>query len=162
MDVKRILVGGIGLAAGLLMVCGTASAGAVNEYVDMTYEKASSQISAGGRTAVIATRVGDYLPMEQCIVVGSRAVKGGKTLLNLNCNNGIAGSHPGNSLSSPAGQKAVLNKDRAVRMSKNYEQSLAAGTTPSCFLDSGSTDWCIDICTKSRACSADLSSALGL
>jgi hypothetical protein len=160
--VRKTLVSGVGLAAGLMLIFGAAPASAVNEYVDMTYEKASSQISAGGRTPVIATRVGDYLPMEQCMVVGSRAIKGGKTLLNLNCNSGIAGSHPGNSLASPEGQKAMLTKDRALRMNKNYAQSLAAGKTPSCFLDEGSTNWCIDICTKSRACSSELNQALGL
>lgn len=160
---KKSLVAGVGVAATLMMTVGTGSAGAVNEYADMTYAKASSQISAGGRTPVIATRVGDYLPLDQCIVTSSRAVKGGKTLLNLNCGDGVAsGGHGGNSVASPAGQKAQLNKDRAVRMSTNYEKSLEVGKTPSCFLDEGSTQWCIDICTKSGACSSELSKALGL
>jgi hypothetical protein len=161
--VKKFLVSGAGVAAALVMVFGTAPAGAVNEYVDMTYEKASAQISHGGRTPVIATRVGDYLSTDQCIVIGSRSVKGGKTLLNLNCNGGTAlDGHPGNSVASPEGQKALLTKDRATRMSLNYEKSLKQGKTPSCFIDKGSTNWCIDICTKSRACSDELNEALGL
>ena len=160
---KKVLAGGIGLAAGFVMFLSTASAGAVNEYVGATYDSASSQISAGGRTPVIATRVGAYLPIGQCIVVGSRAIKGGKTLLNLDCNDGTAsGGHPGNSVASPAGQKALLSKDRAVRMSNNYEQSIAQGKTPACMSDPGSTSWCVELCNTSRACSPELSKALGL
>lgn len=160
---RKLLLIGVGPTVALVMILSAAPASAVNEYVGSTYEKASSQISAGGRTPVIRTKQGSYLPTDQCIVTGSRAVKGGKTFLDLNCNGGTAaGGHPGNSLASPAGQKALLAMDRAVRMSKNYEQSLAQGKTPSCFMDAGSTQWCAELCTSSRACSAQLSKALGL
>lgn len=159
----RALIWGIGVAGALMVVFGSASAGAVNELVGMTYESASSKISDSGRTAVIRTRSGGQLPTEQCIVTASRAVKGGKTYVDLNCNNQIAvDGQQGNSAASPEGKKAMLTRERAERLSANYEQSLESGKTPSCLADESSTNWCVGVCKESQACSAELNDALGL
>lgn len=162
---KRLVAVGVMVVAALTVVFGSGPAGAVNEFVGQTYEKAAARISSWGATAVIATRVGDYLPLDQCVVVGSRkGVQGsGKMLLDLNCNDTSAvDGHPGNSVSSPEGQAALLLKRRAASQNSNYEKSIAAGKTPDCFVNAGSTKWCIDLCETSRACSPELSKALGL
>ena len=118
-------LGAVGVAAASFAVFGSGTAAAVNEYAGQTYADASKAISDAGQSAVIATRVGSFLPTDQCTVTGSRSANfldssgtnaGGKVLLYLNCNNSFAAAGvPGNSIGSPEGRQARAD----------YEQKLA-------------------------------------
>ena len=132
--VKKTLVRGVaaaGGAAALFAVFGSGSAGAINDYKGMTYGDAANAISGGGSTPVIATKVGEYLPLQQCIVTGSRNAsfldssgnnRGGRVMLDLNCNYMFAlPGVPRNSKASPEGKAAY---DAAVQQAQ--EQQAAA------------------------------------
>ena len=118
-------IGAVGVAAASFAVFGSATASATNEYTGQTYADASKAISDAGQSAVIATRVGSFLPTDQCTVTGSRSANfldssgtssGGRVLLYLNCNNSFAAAGvPGNSIGSPEGRQARAD----------YEQKLA-------------------------------------
>ncbi len=118
-------VGAVGAAAASFAVFGTGVASATNEYAGQTYADAAQAISDAGQSATIATRVGSFLPTDQCMVTGSRSANfldssgvnpGGRVLLFLNCNNTFATAGvPGNSVGSPEG--------RAAR--SDYEEKLA-------------------------------------
>jgi hypothetical protein len=126
--VKKQLAVGIGAvsaAAASFAVFGSGVASATNEYAGETYADAAQAISDAGQSATIATRVGSFLPTDQCMVTGSRSANfldssgvnpGGRVLLFLNCNNTFATAGvPGNSVGSPEG--------RAAR--SDYEEKLA-------------------------------------
>lgn len=163
---KKSLVGGVGVAAALVMVfgSGTANANPYDQFAGKTY--AQVQEWTNGQ-AKIASRVGEYLPTEECIVTGSRRMStgGGVTLVvDLNCNDpksagGDGNDHAGNSVMSPAGKAVAEWKDRAVRLNSNYEKSVAAGKTPAC---ESNFEYCVKVCQESGACSAELSEYLGL
>lgn len=157
---RKFLAGGVGVAAGLMVVFGSGSASAINEYAGMTYEKASSRISSYGQTAVIATRIGEFLPTEQCIVTASHR-SNSKVFLDLNCNDIYAGKsgHAGNSAATPQGAKVKDVIARAVQLSKNYANATAAGKEPVCATH---TEYCQNVCQQSEACSAELTQFLGL
>jgi len=169
--VKRSLAQAAVFVVALVMLLGSgvASANPYDPYVGQTYAKVAE--ATRGR-AVIASRVGSYLPTEKCIITGSRRTgfkdssgKGSTTLLvDLNCNDpGAAGGdgsdHPGNSVASPAGKKMADLKDRAARLSTNYANAVKAGKPPAC---EKSFDGCKRICEQTGACSAELNSYLGL
>ena len=103
---KKTLVSGVGCAAVLAALFGSGSAAAINEYAGLTYEEAASSISDWG-TPVIASRVGSYLPTEQCMVTGSR-LGNGTVLLDLYCNDRFASAgRSGYSAASPEGSAAI-------------------------------------------------------
>lgn len=168
---KKSLASGVGIAAALVAFFGSGSAGAINEYVGMTYEKAAASISNWG-TPVIASREGSYLPTDQCMVVGSKMAsfldssgnkQGGKVLLDINCNDTTAlDGHPGNSVVTPAGQDALKWRQRAKELSADYEKATAAGKTPACAKGPDYVEWCTKVCKLSGTCSADLAESLGL
>ncbi|AKK29425.1 hypothetical protein [Mycobacterium sp. EPa45] len=118
-------IGGVAATAASVVVFGSGTAFAINEYAGMTYADASQKISQAGQSATIATRVGSFLPTDQCVVTGSRSADfldssgtnpGNRILLYLNCNNTFATAGvPGNSMGSPEG--------RAAR--SDYEEKLA-------------------------------------
>lgn len=118
-------IGAVGVAAASFAVFGSGTASAINEYAGQTYADAAQAISDAGQSAVIATRVGSFLPTDQCQVTGSRSANfldssgtnaGGRVLLYLNCNNSFAAAGvPGNSIGSPEGRQARAD----------YEQKLA-------------------------------------
>lgn len=125
---KKLLAVGfgvVGATAASLAMFGSGVASATNEYAGQTYADAAQAISNAGQSATIATRVGSFLPTDQCIVTGSRSADfldssgtnpGNRVLLYLNCNNTFATAGvPGNSIGSPEG--------RAAR--SDYEQKLA-------------------------------------
>ena len=124
---KQLAIGfsAVGAAAASFAVFGTGVASATNEYAGQTYADAAQAISDAGQSATIATRVGSFLPTDQCMVTGSRSANfldssgvnpGGRVLLFLNCNNTFATAGvPGNSVGSPEG--------RAAR--SDYEEKLA-------------------------------------
>jgi hypothetical protein len=142
-----------------MVVFGSGSAGAVNEYVGATYEKAAGNISNAGRTAVIATRIGEYLPTEKCIVTGSRYGSGGKVLLDLNCNDPETAGHAGYSVMTPQGKRAQALRQQGEDLSNGYAKAIAAGKTPWCM---DNVERCQKACEQSGNCSEELLQALGM
>jgi hypothetical protein len=91
---------------------------AADDYSGQTYGDASKAISDAGKKAVIASRAGDTLTDDQCIVSHSQSapwIKGDSfapvtdtVLVYLNCNATVAtAKDPGNSAASPEGRAAV-------------------------------------------------------
>lgn len=146
---NRALVGGVGAvvaAAASLALFGAGVAGANDEYVGQTFADAAQAISGNGQSVTIATRVGSFLPTDQCIVTGSRTanfpdssgnIAYGRVLLNLNCNNTFAAAGvPGNSIGSPEGRQAradfeqQLAEQQAAAQQAQAEELLQSGNVP--------------------------------
>jgi hypothetical protein len=109
-----IVIGVSAIPVGILTT-GTASA---DDYAGKSYADAQSALSAAGMKGVIATRAGDTVPDDKCVVTSSKKapwIKGNKfaavtdtVLLNLNCSASVAtAAHPGNSAASPEGRAAI-------------------------------------------------------
>jgi len=99
---------------------------AADDYAGQTYGDASSAISDAGKKAVIASRAGDTLSDDKCVVTHSQSapwIKGDSfspvtdtVLLYLNCNATVAtAKDPGNSAGSPEGRAAIqaAQKDKS-------------------------------------------------
>ena len=91
---------------------------AADDYAGQTYSDASKSISDAGKKAVIASRAGDTLADDDCIVSHSQSapwIKGDDfspvtdtVLVYLNCNATVAtAKDPGNSAGSPEGRAAI-------------------------------------------------------
>jgi hypothetical protein len=91
---------------------------AADDYAGQTYGDASSAISGAGKKAVIASRIGDTLSDDKCVVTHSQSapwIKGDNfapvtdtVLVFLNCNATVASAKaPGNSAASPEGRAAI-------------------------------------------------------
>lgn len=91
---------------------------AADDYSGQTYADASKAISNAGKKAVIASRAGDTLSDDKCIVTHSQSapwIKGDNfspvtdtVLVYLNCNAAVANAKdPGNSAGSPEGRAAI-------------------------------------------------------
>jgi hypothetical protein len=91
---------------------------AADDYAGQTYGDASSAISGAGKKAVIASRIGDTLSDDKCVVTHSQSapwIKGDNfapvtdtVLVFLNCNATVASAkEPGNSAASPEGRAAI-------------------------------------------------------
>jgi hypothetical protein len=107
----------VGTTAVSMAFFGTGIA-AADSYSGQTYGDASKAISDAGKKAVIASREGDTLSTDQCIVTHSQSaswIKGNDfshvtdtVLLHLNCNATVAtAKDPGNSAGSPEGRAAI-------------------------------------------------------
>lgn len=133
---KLILIGAgsVASAAAAMTFVGNGVASAAPDVVGKTYAEASAAISEEGGTATIATRVGDRLAEEECLVTGAwdapfyRAVSQGaefaegEVLVSINCNPGVAtSSTPGHSTLSPLGKAAI----QAAEEAQAEEQELA-------------------------------------
>jgi hypothetical protein len=125
--VKRIMVlgaGSVGTAAAAVALFGTGIA-AADDYAGQTYADASSAASDAGLTVVIASRVGDFLEQDDCIVTSSQnapflhgddfAHVTDTVRFNLNCAGAVAtASSPGASVASPAGREAKSTLEEAA------------------------------------------------
>lgn len=165
---KKSLTSVVAVAAAAGAIFGAAPAWAINEYAGMTYEKAVESIKNGGGTAVISSRVGDYLPTEKCEVSGSRTASfldtsgssSSKVMLDLNCNDPQSAGHSGFSVMTPEGKKAQQLRDTVTSINKNFEDAKAAGQKSWC---EENADRCAAVCKQDGAkCSADVLSVLGL
>ncbi len=156
--VKKMLAGAVSGAAALVVIVGAGPAGADNEWKGRTY--AQVQEYTNGR-AVIASRTGSYLPTERCIVTGNRQSTFGtgvtKILVDLNCNDATAlNGHPGKSVATPEGKKAVAQLRTASELTENYAAAVKEGTTPVCLKGENQNYYCSRICKESGACSKEL------
>jgi len=113
-----------------ILATGVASADA---YAGKTYADAQSALSDAGMKGVIATRAGDTVPDDKCVVTSSEKapwIKGDKfaavtdtVLLNLNCSATVATAKtPGNSAASPEGRAAIA----AAQQQATQDQTQAA------------------------------------
>jgi hypothetical protein len=107
---------------------------AADDYAGQKYSDASSAISGAGQKAVIASRTGDTLSDDDCIVTHSQSapwIKGDSfaavtdtVLVYLNCNATVASAKdPGNSAGSPEGKAAT-----AAAQQKASESAAGAGS----------------------------------
>lgn len=168
-SVKKILAGAVGGAAVFAAVFGAGTANAVDEYKGLTYEQAAESINGGGGSAVISSRVGEYLPTDKCIVSGSRRANfrdssgnatGGTVLLDLNCTDTMTAGHPGYSVTSPQGQKAKQLKDSVTYINQDFAKATEAGQPSWC---EENADSCVRICQKDgAACSEEVLGFLGI
>jgi hypothetical protein len=163
--VKKILAGAVGGAAVFAAILGAGPANAVDEYKGLTYEKALEYM--GGQTPIIASRVGSYLPTEQCIVSGSRSggfldssgnSRGG-ILLDLNCNDTKTAGHPGYSVMTPQGKEAQQLRKTAISVNEDFAAAAEQGRESWC---QQNADRCVQVCERSGECSAEVSEFLGL
>jgi hypothetical protein len=108
---------------------------AADGYAGQTYSDASKAISDAGQKAVIASRAGDTLSDDDCIVTHSESapwIKGDDfapvtdtVLVYLNCNATVAtAKDPGNSAGSPEGRAAIA----AAQEKQQEEQSGGSGS----------------------------------
>jgi hypothetical protein len=125
--VKKFIVlgiGSVGTAAAAMALLGTGIA-AADDYAGQTYADASSAASDAGQTVLIASRVGDRLAQDDCIVTSSQAapfIHGDDfahvtdtVQFNLNCEGAYASAtSPGASLASPEGQAAKSTVEDAA------------------------------------------------
>src|SRR6201991_2597209 len=107
---------------------------AADDYSGQTYSDASKAISDAGKKAVIASRAGDTLSDDECIVTHSQSapwIKGDSfsavtdtVLVYLNCNATVAtAKDPGNSAGSPEGRDAIA----AAQKKQEEAQSGSSG-----------------------------------
>jgi hypothetical protein len=107
----------VGTAAVSMAFFGSGIA-AADDYSGQTYGDASKAISDAGKKAVVASRTGDTLADDECIVSHSQSaawIKGDDfapvtdtVLVYLNCNATVAtNKDPGNSAGSPEGRAAI-------------------------------------------------------
>jgi hypothetical protein len=91
---------------------------AADDYAGQKYSDASSAISSAGMKPVVASRAGDTLSDDECVVTHSQSapwIKGDSfapvtdtVLVYLNCNATVANAKdPGNSAGSPEGRAAI-------------------------------------------------------
>ena len=127
-----VRVGVVGVTVMSIATAGTGVA-AADDYAGKTYADASSALSGASLKGVIAGRVGDTLPTDQCVVTHSEKapwIKGNNfnavtdtVLLYLNCNATVASAtSPGNSAASPEGRAAIAAANAAAAK----EQATAA------------------------------------
>ena len=107
----------VGATAVAMAFFGTGIA-AADDYAGQKYSDASSAISDAGKKAVIASRAGDTLADDDCIVTHSQSAPwimgddfspvSDTVLVYLNCNATVAtAKDPGNSAGSPEGRAAI-------------------------------------------------------
>ena len=131
---KKLIVIGSGAACAFAIsaVLGTGVA-AADDYAGQSYADASSAASDEGLTVVVASRVGDKVGEDECLVVRSQeapftsAIDGATVddtvQFYLNCNAGVASaSTPGNSLASAAGREAKEAEEEAAEQQAAEEE----------------------------------------
>ena len=122
----------VGATAVAMAFFGTGIA-AADDYAGQKYSDASSAIGDAGKKAVIASRAGDTLADDDCIVTHSQSapwIKGDDfspvtdtVLVYLNCNATVASAMaPGNSAGSPEGRASLAAANQAAAQ----DQSTAA------------------------------------
>ncbi|BBY81879.1 hypothetical protein H7I53_09640 [Mycolicibacterium pulveris] len=103
-------------AMGCAVMVGADVASAEPDVVGQKYSDATTAIKNSGGTAVVASRVGDRLSEDDCIVtnaweasfVRDGSADSGEVMLSLNCNGDYAtATEPGASVQHPLGRDAM-------------------------------------------------------
>ncbi|MCV7364809.1 hypothetical protein H7K19_25055 [Mycolicibacterium neworleansense] len=130
---KKMLVAAAVLGASAVPMGALATGVALaDDYAGQKYSDAQSALADAGMKGVIATRSGDSLADDDCVVTSSEKaawLKGDNfapvtdtVLLNLNCSAGVASAKaPGNSAASPEGRAAIA----AAKQQAEEEQQQA-------------------------------------
>jgi hypothetical protein len=133
------IVAAVAVSTALLGAGSAAAAPSAADVVGHKYSDAADAISQGGGSAIVATRVGDKVGQDDCLVTnaqaapflrdgGSYAKDSGEVMLSLNCNAGVASAtKPGNSAGSPMGRKTLA--DRAQTDAQAAEQAQLEGVS---------------------------------
>lgn len=158
----KSMTGVFGVAGALIVAFGSGSATAnpYDAYSGQTYADAAAAISSGGGTAKIATKEGSYLPIDQCVVSGSRVINS-VVMLDLDCNDTSAlNGHPGNSVTTPEGKKVQQTQQTAQDISENFAEATAAGQKSWC--EENASD-CWSFCNEAAQglCSDEVMQFLG-
>jgi hypothetical protein len=138
---KQILgIGAVASAAAAMALFGTATANA-DDYVGQTYGDASDAMDEDGLDPIVATRVGDTLEEDDCIVTSAWAppfLRGvgddfehseDEMLVSLNCAGAFAtATNPGTSVQHPLGREAKTQAEEEA--AEEEEQELAEAATP--------------------------------
>ena len=123
---KEIVLGaGAAVAASACMVLFGSGVAVADDYAGQTFADASSAASDAGQKVVVASRVGDKVAQDDCLVERSQTAPfasandgahvDGQVQFYLNCNAGYAtATSPGNSLGSPEGRAAKAAADEAA------------------------------------------------
>ena len=117
MKKSMVLSAGTAVAASALMALFGTGVAAADDYAGQTYADASSAASDAGQEVIVASRVGDFLTQDECIVTSSQAapfIHGDDFVhvtdtvqFNLNCTGAYAtATNPGASVASPEGRAA--------------------------------------------------------
>jgi hypothetical protein len=133
----RVLgIGAVGAATSAMALFGSATTAAAPDVVGQTYSEAVSAIEEDGGTAVVASRVGDKLDQDDCIVTNAWDASflridasGSQVNLALNCAGGYAtATNPGASVANPLGRAAKSKAEEEA--ASEEEQELEAPVTP--------------------------------
>jgi pyruvate/2-oxoglutarate dehydrogenase complex dihydrolipoamide acyltransferase (E2) component len=136
-----VLSAGTAVAASALMALFGTGVAAADDYAGQTYADASSAASDAGLEVIVASRVGDKVSQDDCMVTSSQSAPfihgddfvhvSDTILFNLNCNAGYATANtPGPSLASPEGREAKAAADEAAAEQSSEAELAAAGETP--------------------------------
>jgi len=131
MRITTIGVGAFAVAAVSTIVL-TPGVAAADDYAGQKYSDVMSKLGDSDLTGVIATRAGDLVDDDDCVVSSSEKapwIKGDDfapvtdtVLLNLNCDAGVASAKTsGNSKASPEGKAAI----EAAKEQEQQEQAAA-------------------------------------
>jgi hypothetical protein len=129
----KAVAGVVATAVVSTMVLTPGVAAAADDYAGQKYSDVTSKLADSKLTGVIATRTGDLLNDDDCMVTSSEKapwIKGDDfapvtdtVLLNLNCNSGVASAKTsGNSKASPEGRAAIAEAQKEAQQ----EQQQAA------------------------------------
>jgi hypothetical protein len=132
MRINAVAAGVVAMTAVSTMVL-TPGIAAADDYAGQKYSDVTSALGDSGLTGVIATRSGDLVDDDDCVVASSEKapwIKGDDfapvsdtVLLNLNCNAGVASAKTsGNSKASPEGKAAMAEAQKE----EQQEQAQAA------------------------------------
>ena len=124
---------GLVAMAALSTIVSTPGIAAADDYAGQKYSDVESKLADSDLKGVIATRAGDLVDDDDCVVSSSEKapwIKGDDfapvtdtVLLNLNCNSGVASATTsGNSKASPEGKAAMA----AAKEEEQQEQAQAA------------------------------------
>lgn len=159
-----VLAGLAAASMSMLLGAGTASADNPHDSWDgKTYGKAAAAVS-NYYNPVVATKVGDQVPLEDCIVISSE--RSGKTdgrgrkrskdyIFHLNCEAGIASGKPGNSITSEIGQKTKADQEQAHALEARLEKN-----PDTCNKSENSYNWCVRLCDRTKMCKVPKYSAV--
>jgi hypothetical protein len=122
---KSIASAGSAVAASALMGLFGTGVAAADDYAGKTYADASSSASDAGLKVVVASRVGDKLSQDDCLVTRSQTAPfasandgahvSDQIQFYLNCNGGFATvTNPGASVASPEGRAAKAAAEEAA------------------------------------------------
>lgn len=133
-------IGAVASAAAAMALFGTAAA-AADDYVGQTYDDASEAMDEDGIDPIVATKVGDQLEEDDCIVTNAfdapflRGVgddfefSEDEMLVSLNCAGAYATvTDPGTSVANPLGREAKSEAEKEAAEAE--ERELAEAETP--------------------------------